>query len=122
MWYDTMAYYELEKVRPRCNIDNGDITFDTILNDFGLSADNEVDDFLYKWAAKNRVLSQLPAVPLTNPPQNIKDASSNRIVAKWWRKQQNWDAAKEAQDESDKAIMQYIERLKVDVVRYGVIV
>ena len=117
-----MAYYELEKARPRCNIDNGDITFDTILNDFGLSADNEVDDFLYKWAAKNRILSQLPAVPLTNPPQNIKDASTNRIVAKWWRKQQNWDAAKEAQDESDKCIMQYIERLKVDIVRYGVIV
>jgi len=116
-----MTYYQLERARPRCNIDNGDITFDTILNDFGQSADNEVDDFLYKWAAKNRVLSALPAVPLTSPPQNIQDASTQRVVAKWWRRQQNWTAAKEAQDESDKLIMQYIERLKVDIIRYGVI-
>src|SRR5690348_10294679 len=104
-----MPYYELEKARPRCNIDNGDISFDTLLNDFGLASDSEIDDLLYSTAAKNRILSALPVVPLTNPPQSIKDASSNRVVAKWWEKQQNWDARKQALDESNAAVMQYIE-------------
>lgn len=117
-----MTYFELEKARPRCNIDNGDITYDNLLNEFGLASDNEVDDLLYKWVAKNRTISTLPVVPLTNPPQDIKDASTYRVVYKWWVRQQNWTAAKEALAISNAAINQYIERIKVDIFVYGLIV
>lgn len=117
-----MVYYEINKVKDRVGISQADPTFDDILNDFGLASDGEVDDKLYKWASKNRRLTALPVVPLANPPQNIRDASTNLVIAKWWRRQQNWTAATTQETDANDTIMQYIERLKVDIIHYMTLV
>lgn len=118
-----MTYFEINKCKDRCNIAQGDPTWDDMLNSFGLAADQEVDAILYETYAKNRHLFQIPVLPLPTPvDQSIRDASTNRVVAKWWRRQKDWDGSKASMEESELAITNYISRLKVDIVHYGTLV
>lgn len=116
-------YYELNKIKDRVNIQQGDPGFDDMLNAFGAASDKEVDAKIYEVASKSRYVFQLPVLPLADPvDQSIKDAASDRAVAKWFRRQQNWDASKQYTESSDLAIQAYIQRLGVDKVRYGLII
>lgn len=118
-----MVYYEIRKVKDRCNMDQGDATFDNLLNDFGLASDQEVDARLYEMASKDRQLFQIPVLPLAAPvDQAVRDASTDRTVAKWWRKQKDWNAVKDYLASSELAITNYIARLHVDIVRYGILI
>jgi hypothetical protein len=93
-----------------------------MLNSFGLASDKEVDDQIYLAQKLNRLIINLPVLPLTNPPQDIQDASTDRVVYKYWLKLQNFQAAKEYLAMSERGIENYLQRLEVDYIRYGVIV
>ena len=117
-----MAYFELEKAKSRCNIDPTDPSFDQLLNDFGTASDKEVDALIYEIASKIRTNFQLPVLPLPSPSQDIKDASTDRVVAKWWRKQKDYSAEKSYNDASKLAITNWILMEKVDAQVYGIII
>jgi hypothetical protein len=83
-----LTFFELSKAKERLNFQTGDTADDTMLNNLGAEADNEILSELYIVANRYGKMQALPAVDVANgkiggvaAPQEVKDASTNRVVS-----------------------------------------
>ena len=115
-----MVYGESTKIKNDLGIT--DASQDTNITNWVLKADDEVDNLLYDIASKSALLTALPVLPLTTPPQSIKDASSDLAKEQYYAYIRDYDSAKFHRDAAEKAINQYVLRLRVDAEIYGTVV
>lgn len=115
-----MAYYVIASLRENCLGSSSDTSQDTTLNRFGAQADSLIDDELYIVANRNRKLTSLPALPLTQPPQSIKDAATDWATALFRRWQGQADLADQYEKQAKSAVRAYIIRLDSESEVYGV--
>lgn len=99
-----------------------DTSQDTNIANWGLKADDEVDNYLYDKASKSGLLTALPVLPLSSAPTSVKDASNDLVKEQYFVYIRDLDHAKYHRDAAVKALNQYIERLKVDAEIYGVVI
>jgi hypothetical protein len=116
-----MAYYEIAKLRERCLGNASDSSQDTLLGNFGVQADAQVDDEIYTTASKNARLSALPVLPMTTVPQTIKDCSTDRATAMFFLQQHLTDIHDRYIAASREAVRAYVLRLEPDALVYGTI-
>lgn len=117
-----MTYSETAKVRERALGSSTDTSQDTILTNFMTEADDQIDNELYRTAAKNSRLTALPVLPLSSPSQTVKDASSDRAASLWFLSIHELDIADRYMQLSKSAIESYVSRLQSDERVYGVII
>lgn len=117
-----MTYFELTKVKARHQISPAETGYDITLNDLGAQSDSDIDQMLYDVATKSNRLTSLPALPLSSPPQSIKDASTDLTIASYFAVKERKDMHDLYRKRAIEAVNQYISRLHVDAEIYGRII
>jgi len=107
-----MAYYTLDGLRFRCLSSATNSTADDILTEFGKQADAAIDRLIKSTALRSNRLSALPAVPLSSPPQDIKDAANDMGAAFYYRQQRDIEQFKSYYESAKTTIEAYIVSIK----------
>lgn len=110
-------YFELTKVKLELGITG--TNFDTLLNNMGEESDSDIDREIRKIYQKQRNRSTLPDVPLSTPPQSVKDWSTNNVISKFYLKKQRVDLSEAYEKKANKYKRNFIEDLDSQAIVWG---
>jgi hypothetical protein len=118
-----MAYFDIDEIKFDLIISG--TTFDsTITTNWGPKADEKVNDEIYDVAAKKRLVTYLPVLPLqgTDLTQSVINASNHYVKQMFYLRNKNVMMADAEEKEARKEIKVFISKLKTDKVFYARIV
>lgn len=109
-----MVLYEISKLRERTLGSSANTSQDSILNNFGAQAESRIWDVMKVEAIKQKKISALPITPLPDAEitQNLKDACTDLACAFYFRKQRNFEAAKQYKEDAKEGIAAFVSQLK----------
>ena len=118
-----MVYFVIDEIKFDLNI-KGTAFDTTITNNWGPKADEEVNDQIYLVAAKKRLQTYLPVIPLqgTDLTATVKNASNHYVKRFYYMRTRNVPMADAEEKEAKKEIEKFITKLRTDKVFYARVV
>ena len=115
----TVPYYIQADVKVDLRIT--DTSQDTQLDTWGVEAENEIDDEIYKNIAKSRLLTKLPVLPFTagSVPQSIRSAANHHVKMQYYSFTRNPEMATLEDKKCKEKIETYVAKLDTDQIIYG---
>ena len=117
-----VPYYNQTKVKLDLRIT--DTSQDTQLDNWGIEAENEIDDYIYNNVAKQRLMNKLPVLPFTTGaiPDSIRGAADHYVMMRYYEFTRNPDMQKMQDKAWKEKVENYVNRLQTDQVIFGRIV
>ena len=114
-----VPYYNQTKVKLDLRIT--DTSQDTQLDNWGEEAENEIDDTIYNFIAKARLLTKLPVLPFASGsvPQSIATAADHYVMMRFYEFNRDPDMQTIQQKAWKEGVQNYVDRLATDKIIYG---
>jgi|SRR6056300_1806233 len=114
-----VPYYEQTNVKSDLRIT--DTALDTQLDNWGIEAENEIDDEIYAVVAKARLLTKLPVLPFTagSVPQSIRSAANHHVKMQFYEYTRNPEMQAIQKKEWKEKVQKYVGKLDTDKILYG---
>ena len=106
-----VPYYDQTKVKADLRITTSGN--DTQLDHWGEEAENELDDFLYTTAKKDRRILSLPVLPFASGsvPESVQGAADHYVEARYFEYVRNLEMATHHREQMDIKLNNYITKL-----------
>lgn len=118
-----MVYFIKDEIKFDLNI-TGTVFDSTIDDNWGKKADLKVDDQIYSVAAKKRLVTYLPVLPLQNTDitDSIRNASNHYVKQAYYLRTKNIEMANAEEKAAKQDVDSFISRMKTDKVFYARVV